>query len=61
VQEIIDKYGGTVNLLNTQTVGFIGTGKYGEADTNIHEAMEKDDTNATTLINAIALSAHLFH
>ena len=59
VQEIIDKYGSTVSLLNMQAVCYIGQGKYEEADSAILEAMEKDDNNAITLINAIALSAYI--
>jgi len=42
-----------------QTVCYIGQGKYEEADSAISEALEKDDTNATSLVNAIALSAHV--
>ena len=42
-----------------QAVCYIGQGKYEEADSAILEAMEKDDTNATSLINAISLSAHI--
>lgn len=59
MQEIIDKYGSTVNLLNIQAVCYIGQGRYEEADSAISEAMEKDDTNATSLVNAIVLSAHV--
>ena len=59
MQEIIDKYGSTVNLLNMQAVCYIGQGKYEEADSAISEAMEKDDTNATSLINAIVSSAYV--
>lgn len=42
-----------------QAVCYIGQGKYEEADSAISEALEKDDTNATSLVNAITLSAYV--
>ena len=48
-----------MSLLNCQAVCYIGQGKYEEADSAILEAMEKDDNNAITLVNAIVLSAHV--
>ncbi|XKL63985.1 hypothetical protein PGB90_006349 [Kerria lacca] len=59
IQEIIDKYGSSVNLLNCQAVCYIVQGKYEEADSALQEAMEKDNNNPDTLINSIVLSAHL--
>lgn len=58
-QEIIDKYGTSVNLLNSQSVCFIGQGKYEEADSALQEAMDKDSNNPSTLVNSIVLSTHL--
>lgn len=58
-QEIIDKYGTSVNLLNSQSVCFIGQGKYEEADSALQEAMDKDSNNPSTLVNSIVLCTHL--
>lgn len=59
LQEIIDKYGSSISLLNCQAVCFIGQGKYEEADSVLQEAMEKDSNDATSLINSIVLSANV--
>lgn len=58
-QEIIDKYGSSVSLFNSQSVCYIGQGRYEEADSAIQEAMDKDSNDSNTLVNAIVLSAHL--
>ncbi|KAK7572028.1 hypothetical protein V9T40_014500 [Parthenolecanium corni] len=59
LQEIIDKYGSSISLLNCQAVCYIGQGKYEEADSVLQEAMEKDSNDANTLINSIVLSANI--
>lgn len=59
IQEIIDKYGTTANLLNMQAACFINQKKYDEADSVLQESMEKDSNNSDTLINLIVLSGRL--
>ncbi|XP_014282848.1 coatomer subunit epsilon [Halyomorpha halys] len=58
-QELMDKYGSSVVLLNGQAVTFIGQGKYEEAEAALTEAMDKDNNNPDTLLNMMVLSQHL--
>jgi len=58
-QELIDKYGTTTLLLNSQASCLILQQKYEQAEQLMHEAMEKDSNNPDTLINLILLTQHL--
>ena len=58
-QELMDKYGSSVVLLNGQAVTFIAQGKYEEAESALTEAMDKDNNNPDTLLNMMVLSQHL--
>lgn len=58
-QEIIDKYGSSVSLLNGQAVCLISQGKYEEAESILQDAMEKDSNNTDTLVNMIVVSKHI--
>lgn len=58
-QELIDKYGTTPLLLNSQASCLILQQKYEQAEQLMHEAMEKDSNNPETLINLIVLTQHL--
>lgn len=58
-QEIIDKYGSSVSLLNGQAVCLISQGKYEEAESILQDAMEKDSNNTDTLVNMIVVSKHV--
>lgn len=58
-QEMIDKYGSTPLLLNAQASVLIMQQKYDQAETLLHESMDKDSNNPETLINSIVVSQHL--
>jgi len=58
-EELIDRYGGTSQLLNAQAACLICQEKYEEADKAIQDALLKDSNNQETLINLIVLSAHI--
>lgn len=53
---MIDKFGSTSALLNGQATSFLLQGKFEEAEAALQEAMEKDSSNADTLINMIVLA-----
>ncbi|KAL3277008.1 hypothetical protein HHI36_012370 [Cryptolaemus montrouzieri] len=54
-QELVDKYGSTPHLLNSQAVTFLGRGQYEEAEAVLQEALDKDSNFSDTLINMIVL------
>jgi coatomer protein complex subunit epsilon len=54
--DLAAKYGTTPLLANGQAVALIARAKYDEAEPLLHEALEKDNTNAEALINLMVLS-----
>jgi tetratricopeptide (TPR) repeat protein len=55
-QEMIDKYSATSLLLNAQAACLVMQQKYEQAESLLHEAMEKDNNNPETLANLIVVS-----
>ncbi|EDV26285.1 uncharacterized protein TRIADDRAFT_37307 [Trichoplax adhaerens] len=58
-QEMADKHGATVSLLNSQACCHILQGKYDEAETLLQEAFDKDSNDPETLVNLAMISQHL--
>lgn len=58
-QELADRFGGTPLLLNGSAVAFMALKNFVEAERLLLEALAKDPANEDTLINLIAVSAHL--
>lgn len=58
-QELIDKYGVTALLLNSQSVCYIGQGEYTKAEDTLQDALEKDSNDVDSLINSLFISTHL--
>ncbi|CAH0473877.1 unnamed protein product [Peronospora belbahrii] len=58
-QELADRFGSTPLLLNGAAVAFMALQNYGEAERLLLEAIQKDPGNEDTLINLIAVNAHL--
>jgi len=58
-QELIDKYGVTALLLNSQSVCYIGQGEYTKAEDTLQDALEKDSNDIDSLINSLFVSSHL--
>jgi len=57
-QEMVEKHGGTPTLLNGLAVCYIGQAKYEEAESTLHEALDKDPNDPNTLINLMVLAQH---
>lgn len=53
-QELIDKYGATVRLLNGLAVAAMHLGNYSEARESLVDALSKDNNDADTLVNMCA-------
>jgi coatomer protein complex subunit epsilon len=53
VESLIEKYGSSVLLLNTLALGFLQLKKYNEAEKQLLIAMEKNSSDASTIINLI--------
>jgi len=53
-QELIDKYGATVRLLNGLAVASMHMGNYSEAKESLVDALSKDNSDADTLVNMCA-------
>lgn len=58
-KELSEKYGDTPLLLNGQAAALLQSGKFEEAEQALEEAQTKDPNNAETMINMIALYAHV--
>ncbi|XP_075211441.1 coatomer subunit epsilon [Lycorma delicatula] len=58
-QEMIDKYGASVILLNGQATCNIGMGRFDDAEPLLQEAMDRDSNHPDTLINQIVLCEQL--
>lgn len=58
-QELIDKYGVTALLLNSQSVCYIGQEEYTKAEDTLQDALEKDSNDIDSLINSLFVSSHL--
>lgn len=58
-QELADRFGATPQLLNGSAVAFMALKNFPEAERLLLEAVQKDPTNEDTLINLVAVSAHL--
>ncbi|KAI9913571.1 hypothetical protein PsorP6_006389 [Peronosclerospora sorghi] len=58
-QELADRFGSTSLLLSGAAVAFMQLKNYEEAERLLLDAMTKDSRNEDTLINLIAVSAHL--
>lgn len=58
-QELADRFGATPLLLNGSAVAFMALKNFVEAERLLLEAVQKDPANEDTLINLIAVSAHL--
>lgn len=58
-QELSDRFGATPLLLNGAAAAFMAMKNYVEAERLLLEAIGKDQTNEDTLVNLIAVSAHL--
>ncbi|EEY54897.1 coatomer subunit epsilon, putative [Phytophthora infestans T30-4] len=58
-QELADRFGSTPLLLNGAAAAFMALKNYIEAERLLLEAVQKDPSNEDTLINLIAVSAHL--
>jgi len=59
VQELIDKYGSTPQLLTLQAVCQVSQGQHAEAEALLQQVMDKDSNHADALINMIVLTRHL--
>ncbi|GAB9466897.1 Coatomer subunit epsilon [Globisporangium polare] len=58
-QELSDRFGATPLLLNGAAVAFMALKNFIEAERLLAEALQKDVANEDTLINLVAVSAHL--
>jgi coatomer subunit epsilon len=58
-QELSDRFGATPLLVNGAAAAFMAMKNYVEAERLLLEALAKDQTNEDTLVNLIAVSAHL--
>uniref|UniRef100_A0AAV1TKI9 Coatomer subunit epsilon n=1 Tax=Peronospora matthiolae TaxID=2874970 RepID=A0AAV1TKI9_9STRA len=58
-QELADRFGSTSLLLNGAATAFMALSNYVEAERLLLEAVAKEPGNEDTLINLIAVSAHL--
>ncbi|KAE9342157.1 hypothetical protein PF008_g10291 [Phytophthora fragariae] len=58
-QELADRFGSTPLLLNGAAAAFMALKNHVEAERLLLEAIQKDPGNEDTLINLIAVSAHL--
>lgn len=58
-QELADRFGSTPMLLNGAAVAFMALKNFVEAERLLAEALQKDVANEDTLVNLVAVSAHL--
>ncbi|TMW64659.1 hypothetical protein Poli38472_011539 [Pythium oligandrum] len=58
-QELSDRFGATPLLLNGAASAFMAMKNYVEAERLLMEALQKDQTHEDTLVNLVAVSAHL--
>lgn len=58
-EELIDKYGGTLFLLNGIAVAKMQMGLFEEAETALQDSLTKNTSDADTLANLIVVSQHL--
>ncbi|KAJ0399564.1 hypothetical protein ATCC90586_009761 [Pythium insidiosum] len=58
-QELMDRFGATPLLLNGAAAAFMAMRNYVEAERLLLEALQKDQRNEDTLVNLVAVSAHL--
>jgi coatomer protein complex subunit epsilon len=58
-QELAEKNTSTVLLLNGQAVCNIQQGKHDDAESILQEALDKDSSNAETLVNMAVVAQHL--
>lgn len=57
--ELIEKYGASLLLLNGNAVAKMSAGQFQEAETHLQDALNKDASDPDTLANIITVSYHL--
>ncbi len=58
-EELVDKYGGSLLLLNGLAVAKMHLGLFEEAETTLQDSLAKSAGDADTLANLVVVSQHL--